>query len=248
MAKLQAVVDSLEGIDEALHGLYVERDDGKYVLDAEGVEDVRGLKSALEKVKRDLREAKGKVPEDFDPDRWSKLLELEEEFQKGALTDKQREQFENLKQQMQEQHKKERGKDKERIERLEKALRQELVTARGTAALANAKGAVKMLLPHIERFATVVEQDGQYVPVITDERGNPRIGTDGENMTFDELVAEMRSSKDFASAFEGTGSSGGGAQRSTAGGGPKTVVAADDNAAFLANLEDIAKGKVEIQG
>lgn len=45
---LEMVVESLDGLDEGLKSLYVEKD-GKYSLDVNGVEDVTGLKSALEK-------------------------------------------------------------------------------------------------------------------------------------------------------------------------------------------------------
>jgi hypothetical protein len=48
--------------------------------------------------------------------------------------------------------------------------------------------------------------------------------------------------------YEGSGSSGGGASRSVAGGaGSQKVIAADDGAAFLANLEGIAKGTVAVR-
>lgn len=47
--------------------------------------------------------------------------------------------------------------------------------------------------------------------------------------------------------FEGTGSSGGGASKSAGGaGGGARNIAANDGAAFLANLEGIAKGKVTV--
>jgi len=247
MPKLQAVVESLEDIDEHLRDLYVERSDGKFALDAEGVEDVAGLKRSLQAARADAAKARKRVPQDFDPERWEELQSLEEEFQKGKLSDKQREEFDNLKRQLQEQHKKELAKYEGQVASLRDALHKELVTSRATQALANAKGAVKLLLPHIERHATVVEQDGHFVPVVVDGEGHTRIGEGGGNMTFEELVAEMRSSSDFASAFEGTGSSGGGAVRSAAGGGGRNVVAAGDNDAFLANLEQIAKGEVEVR-
>jgi hypothetical protein len=247
MPKLQAVVESLDGIDENLRDLYVERDDGKYALDADGVEDVTGLKRSLQAARADAAKARKRVPEDFDPERWEQLQALEEEFQKGKLSDKQREEFDSLKRQLQDQHKKELAKYEQRAAQLQDALRRELVTSRAAQALAKAKGSVKLLLPHIERHATVVEQDGQFVPVVTDEQGHTRIGEGGNNMTFDELVAEMRASNDYAGAFEGTGSSGGGAVRSAAGGGGRNVVAAGDNDAFLAHLEQIAKGEVEVK-
>jgi hypothetical protein len=47
--------------------------------------------------------------------------------------------------------------------------------------------------------------------------------------------------------FEGSGSSGGGASKSVAGGGGTRVIPAGDNAAFLANVENIASGKVTVR-
>lgn len=48
--------------------------------------------------------------------------------------------------------------------------------------------------------------------------------------------------------YEGSGSSGGGATKSVAGGGGsvKVIAASDNDPAFLANLEDIASGKVKV--
>lgn len=54
--------------------------------------------------------------------------------------------------------------------------------------------------------------------------------------------------KAYPEWFEGTGSSGGGATKSIAGGGGSTrVIAADDTAAFMANIEKIAKGEVQVR-
>ena len=53
---LPAIVDSLEDLPEAVRAFYVETEDGRFRLDAEGVEDVSGLKSALEK-EREARKA-----------------------------------------------------------------------------------------------------------------------------------------------------------------------------------------------
>ncbi|MDQ7776294.1 phage scaffolding protein [Paracoccus aminovorans] len=52
---LKTVVDTLDGLDEAMKALYTEKD-GKFVLDLEGVDahpEVANLKSAYERVKAD---------------------------------------------------------------------------------------------------------------------------------------------------------------------------------------------------
>lgn len=248
MAKLKAILDSLDGVPEALHELYVEQD-GKYVLDAE-VEShpgVGALKRALDRERDNFKKLQGKIPDNFDPKDYESLLALREEVQMGKLTDKQREEVENVKRQLQDVHAKEQAKAKERISALEAALRREVITSRATAALAAAKGSVKLLLPHVERQASMIEEDGQFAPVVIDHKGHTRIGDKGEPMTLEELVSEMRASKDYASAFEGVGSSGGGAVRpAPASGGAATTVAAGDEQGFLSNLEGIAKGTVKV--
>ena len=45
---LNLVVEKLDAVPEAMKALYVERDDGKFHLDVEGIPDVTGLKSALD--------------------------------------------------------------------------------------------------------------------------------------------------------------------------------------------------------
>ncbi len=248
MAKLAAVLDSLDGVPEELQSLYVE-EDGKFVLDAdvEGHPKAGALKRALDRERRRAKDAEDRIPDGFDPDRWAQLLALEEEAQKGRLTDKQREEFDNLKGQLEGQFQKRAEKYEGRITRLEGALERALVTAQATEAIARQKGSVRLLLPHVQRHATMVEDGEDFTYHIVDEKGHTRLGEEG-NMTFDELVGEMRTSDDFAGAFEGTGSSGGGAPpsgRPASGGGSKTVAAGDDSA-FLSNLEGIASGDVSV--
>jgi len=78
MAKLKAELDSLDGLDDSLKGLYVEQD-GKFRLDAEGV-DNSGLKSALEKERKAARDAENRRKDlearfkDIDPERYAELL------------------------------------------------------------------------------------------------------------------------------------------------------------------------------
>jgi hypothetical protein len=58
---LPATVDSLDELPEALHAHYAETGDGRFRLDAEGVEDVSGLKSALEKERAERKALKAKL-------------------------------------------------------------------------------------------------------------------------------------------------------------------------------------------
>lgn len=82
---LKAFVDSLDGIDESLHEHYTEKDGGFYLaLDDFGKHPgAVTLKTTLNKVNKDketlaakVTELEGKVeglPEDFDPDEWTRL-------------------------------------------------------------------------------------------------------------------------------------------------------------------------------
>ena len=53
---LPAETATLDAVPEAVRAFYIETDDGRYRLDADGVEDVSSLKSALEKERAARRE------------------------------------------------------------------------------------------------------------------------------------------------------------------------------------------------
>lgn len=81
---LKTVVETIDGLDEAVAKLYAEKD-GIFVLQVEGVDahpDVQSLKSAYQRVKDDkaeiakerdaLKERLKSVPDDFDLEKWEK--------------------------------------------------------------------------------------------------------------------------------------------------------------------------------
>lgn len=82
---LKTVLETLEGVDDALQSFYTETD-GKFILQIDGVDnhpDVSNLKSAYERTKADRdaaraeRDAAKKLaadfPEDFDAEKWAKI-------------------------------------------------------------------------------------------------------------------------------------------------------------------------------
>src|SRR5690606_7438402 len=84
-----------------------------------------------------------------------------------------------------------------------------LIDAEATSALAEAKGSVDLLLPHIRNAARVVErEDGSFGVEIASKEGGPRVNGSGQNMTIKELVQEMRQSEVFGRAFDASGQSG----------------------------------------
>lgn len=90
MAKLKTELETLDGLDDAIKGLYVEQD-GRFVLDAD-IPDVSGLKSALEKERKAARDAESrrKAFEDkysgVDPDKYAEMLKKFEEDENSKLT------------------------------------------------------------------------------------------------------------------------------------------------------------------
>lgn len=64
---LKAILSKEEhdALPEALREYYAEKD-GKFILDAEGVEDVSGLKNALTAVRDELKTAKKQLQETID--------------------------------------------------------------------------------------------------------------------------------------------------------------------------------------
>jgi hypothetical protein len=133
--------------------------------------------------------------------------------------------------------------------RLRGSLDKYLIDAEAVRELAAHSDSPALLLPHIRGQMRVIEQDGAFVARIVDAAGNVRIGKGQGSapMTLGELIEDMKQDRTYAPAFRGTGSSGGGASKTTAGGGLASVVAAGDDRAFLANLDGIAKGTVEVR-
>ena len=99
---------------------------------------------------------------------------------------------------------------------MDKLVRQ----AAATSAIAEAKGSVELLLPHVLANTRVKEtDDGDFVVEVVDAKGNVRIGdSKGAPMDLKGLVAEMRQHETFARAFEGDGHSGTGKEADKGGG------------------------------
>jgi hypothetical protein len=256
--RLEAVYDSLDDVPDALRDFYTEADDGTAMLDAdvEAHPTISGLRNAYADEKRRRKElSKGRqkpsrqpsVPDGFSEERWQELLDIEQEHLDGKLTDAQKKEIEKRVNAVEERAKKAQQQLADENASLRKALDSEMITARAALAIGD-KGSPKLLMPHMERQATVVQlDDGRFVARIVDDDGEVRYNDKGEPMTFDDLAVEMREQEEYAGAWFGTGSSGGGASRSTAGSGRSKTIAAGDNDAFIGHLDDIADGKVNVE-
>jgi hypothetical protein len=89
MAKLKGKIAKLEDVDEPLRALYV-KDGESFVLGEYEIEDISGLKTALEKEKTERRTLKAQVEKfkDLDPDKARDALKKLEELDEKQLIDK----------------------------------------------------------------------------------------------------------------------------------------------------------------
>lgn len=219
---LQAIIDSLEGLDEGLQGEYEATDDGRYQLrvlsgfvPADKVEDVSGLKSALQKEReanrtnsKEVRELREKYA-GYDLDELEALrtekTQAEEERAKKAG------EFDKLKQQMVDQHHGELRKKDETIAAKDAALRKYMVDNAAVVECSKLEGNATLLMPHIRAMTDVVEsENGEYEVRVLDAAGSARINGEGGFLSIGDLVAEMREQETFRGAFKGSGQSGGG--------------------------------------
>ncbi len=185
--------------------------------------------------------------EGVDPKKYQELTQAAEEAERKRLASEG--DFKSLEKQLVEKYEGEIGKEREVGKKYLTAMERYMIDAAAATELAKHSDSPKLLLPHIKSRMKVIEQDGEFHARIVDDSGNVRIGKGQGSapMTLSELVEEMKQDKEFAPAFRGTGSSGGGASRSSGSAGGSKVVPAGDNAAFIANLAEIATGKVAVQ-
>lgn len=250
---LKAILASLDGInDEAIKKLYVERD-GKFYLDVTGVEfeeDVKGLKSALEKereTRRQLSEDLNKF-KDLDPEKaraaLEKLHELEEQdlLDAGKIdellarrTEQMRLDMEGKMQAQQDVINTLTG-DRDNYQR---KLSDVLIDGAITNVAAQAKVRNTAIEDVVNRGRSVFKLiDG--VPTPVDSNGKTIYGKDAkEPMTMDEWMGTLNQSAPHL--FEA--SSGSGATGSGGGSGGPGYLSTDDQDTLNANLYDIASGK-----
>ena len=257
---LKRKLDKLDGVDEILKAFY-RKDDatGTFTLDLDGDDPLQEAgKAALvsERKARQAAETKLAAFKGLEPDavreavdRWEELKDLDpnKEAEKIAETKIKAREKQILAQAATEL----KAKD-DRIANLFRNVEQNLVDQRATAALAEAKGSVELLLPIIQRRTRVKELDGgRFAVDVLDDDGNPRIkDATGASMSIGDLVAEMKASPKFARAFEGSGASGGGGGGTGGGGGGgngSTRVITRSQIGEI-SLEDIASGKATVKG
>jgi hypothetical protein len=94
------------------------------------------------------------------------------------------------------------AKDAE-LQKMLGALTKHLISDAATRALADSKGSVDLLLPHVQsRCKVVPTEDGGYSVQVRDDQGDARFNSSGGFMTVGDLVGEMKTQDSFARAFE----------------------------------------------
>lgn len=243
---LKAILDSIDSLPDAIKAEYRpgtadEKLEGKFVLAVDAVsgfalENVDGLKSALGSERQTRQQLEGKITAfgDLDPvkvktdlEKYEALKAIDPKQEAGKLAEAQ---FESAKAQLIAQHQQELEPLKGETQKLRGEVSKLLVDAAAVTALSNAKGSTDLLLPHVQRHTRVAEKDGKFVVEVIDGSGVPRIGdSQGNPMTIDQLVSEMKKDSKFARAFDADEPEGSGNRPSNApnGGAQKGDVGGD---------------------
>jgi hypothetical protein len=198
--KFKKVLDSLEGLDDAVKKLYVEKD-GKFYLDVEG-DDYAELRETIEKERKAARDAQKllKKLEGVDPEKYQELLDAEEKRKLEGI--EKRGEWDKLKVQLVEKHAKDLVDKDAIISTMKNAVEKHIVSAAVSQAVAESKGSAKVLFPHVKAMVRAVEKDGEYHVEVVDTDGTTRLGgSDAKNMTVAQLVDEFKQDKDFAGAW-----------------------------------------------
>lgn len=199
---LKFTLDSLEGVDDSIKSMYVEKD-GKFVLGIEGLpqpEDVSGLKSKVEELLGEKKAAEKARKEAEETAR----AEREEAARKSGNV-------EELEKSWSEKYARREAELSGQLETTNSALQGQIRdltvgrTATDIATTLAIPGSAKALLPHIERRLSVEQRDGKPTVVVLDASGKLSAST------LDELKAEFTNDPAFGPLIAGSKASGGGA-------------------------------------
>lgn len=252
--------DSQSELPEALREKAKQNEAGKWIVDAlpDGfaVENVQGLRSSLgaergvNKLLRDKLNAFGwKLAEDGQ--RWtsegldaSAAAKALEQLESGSL--KSSKEIEDYKAEL---ARKSEAQIKEVTgdrDGLRNELHSVLLDQQALAAIAEAKGSPRLLMPIIRQMGKVEKSaEGKHRVVLYDDLGRQRFSqkadANGAAMTIAELLEEMRGSQDFKAAFESTAA--GGAGSTSQGGGSARAVHDTNNLSGAALLGLANKNK-----
>ena len=238
---------AFDGLSDAMKKEYKDLGDGTYELQVEPVtiesggkkktyalEDVAGLKSALQKERTDKEAlmAKAKDFEGFDPKEVREMKERLSKLSDDPTTDeKVKVKFDSLQKQLNEKHANERKALEDSLAGLERENTVLLVDNALNQALGKHKlieGGAELILPHLKSQVKIVKgSDGKRSARVIDlATGQERVSLRKDNtgpMDIEELVELTSKSKIGKAVFAGSGASG-----SDGGGKPPKKEAASD--------------------
>lgn len=207
---LKFEVDTLDGVEPSIAGLYDKTDGGKFRLKVDGYEDPVGLKKQRDDLLNEKKEAQRKARESEEAAR----LAGEEAARKSG-------DVEALDKSWSKKHAEAMAAKDSELTGLRGTLNTLLVDNVATQ-LANelaVQGSAALLMPHIKGRLAVEIRDGQPKTVVIGQDGKPSA------LTIDELKAELAGNAAFAPVIAASKASGGGASGANGkgGGAVKTV-------------------------
>lgn len=216
--KLKAFVASLEEVDEPHRALYVEELDdkgaktGRWKLDAEGVEDTKALRNALQRSSDETKRLKEQAErfKNVNPDEYHRLLN-EAANREVRETQIQQEAEQRIRE-AEETHRRQLERKDGEISRLKSQRDTLFLDAQLLPAISAEKGTPEFLLPHLRSRVKVTEKDGQLKLEILNPEGARMLNKEGKEAAPSDLVLEYKEHKVFSRAFEGTGASGAGTE------------------------------------
>lgn len=224
MMKSKVTAEEFGKLPKEKQSEYKLQDGGFYLLDVESVdgfalEDVSGLRKALETERANARTFKAKAEAfgDADPAKVkADLAELEKLRTSGNDDAKTTSRIKQLEAQLTEKFEKQLTDEKTLSKALLDQLEEALVVSVATQAISSAKGSTKLLLPEVRRNVKMVKgPDGKYVAKVIDPKTGVERITQKQNasgdMPIDEFVLSLKNDQEYARAFDGSGASGTGA-------------------------------------
>jgi hypothetical protein len=206
--KYKIDADAFGKLEEAQQALYSEKD-GDYVLDVEGAEgedDVKGLKKALEAEREAKRKAERlakqaqEATSGIDKDKYEELLKKEQEAEEAAAL--KAGEFEKLKEQMAKAKQEAlEAKDKE-IARYRSKVEELTIEAAVVSEVAKAGGNVELLRPHV-RSHLKLDPDTLDMVVLDADRSTPKVDGDGNPAKLEALISEPAHSKRLSNPVAG---------------------------------------------
>ena len=202
---LKFEVESLEGIDESIAGLYEQYGD-KFRLKVEGIDPADELKEALRKEREERKAAKERAD----------ALEREARERAEEAARKAGD-IESVEKHLREHFASEVSVRDEKIKARDAKIQKYLITdtaARIAAQLAAETNDIPLLTEYIERRITVQERDGDFVTAVKGGNGEPTgLSLDEfvNQMTNDASLAKLVKPKSMADGGGASGSRGGGA-------------------------------------